>query len=235
MRFDYDHNGVTFHAIVLPKKVYFALLNKLNTSHPDEIPALYIAHDKQTEWIFDAVKADKENMLAVSPHFSGIDEYKLRRYLGLINNDKAKIEVDLTPELYAQIMRNAPRNTVDYCNKLAKTLKSSKFRKIILDSWAGGLPSVIKYNKLDWWDRYFNDLLQSIETTELHHLAMGQMKDFERYLANVAIGTCYFLSVQNKDPYEGKENDDEDSESTEDHDGIGDEVGADVSCHSAER
>lgn len=199
----FDHNNISFFSIVLKRKDYLRIAGKLGAKNADEIPALYFAYDTTTKAIFEQFEVPEDCMLTLCP--SGfadeIADHNLRRYLGLLEVDRVQLDTHLPPNLYKKAFDTAPKVIITHCQKLAERVAPSKTRKEVLHGWVDELPDVLKVSKKEWWKHYVEDILDTLEVSEMHHRALGRLKYFKKYLLHVLIGTCYFLSIQSENPY----------------------------------
>jgi len=203
----FEHNDGKFHSVVLPLQEYIELAAGLGAKNIIEIPALFILNDEATEWLFDKFEIeDREAMLTISPDgfAEDINEKNLRHYLDLHEKEGVHLQTHLDPDMYTKVFREAPPNVISYCVFFTKQLKSASDRGKIIDDWVEGLPPVIDVKLQPWWGRYLRDTLDTLSVAEVHHRALRRLDHFYEYLMKIMVGTCYFFSTQDKDPYLGE-------------------------------
>jgi len=209
----YEYNEQKYHSVVLTRDDYVQTIGLSGARRILEIPMILCPFDVSTEWLFSKFEIeDKENtVLTLCPggFVDEITERDVRRYLGLLDLEKAELTTHLDPDVYDKASQNAPPNVVAYCVQFMKKIRTDKDKEAIINSWVAGLPGVLNITRTpDWWGRFITDVLDTLEVNEMHHRALGILDQFDRFLMKILIGTCYFFSTQHDSPYIEVTNDD---------------------------
>jgi len=201
----YKYQSKTYHSVAVKKKEYLAICRSIGATTPDEIPAIYLEHHELSNKLFDLFEIEQREgtTLTVSPEFgSQTNELNLRKYLGLAELERVQLETHLPAEMYTKAYQTAQKSVIKECEEFVKRLRAASDRRKCLQKWVDEtVPLILRITKKDWWARYVEDCLDTLEVAELHHKALGRIRDYDRYLAQIMVGTCYFFSIQMKDPY----------------------------------